>query len=84
MRKQETVNIKDVNFLVDYDYYPPTPATFYDASGVGTPPSPGEIEIFSIHIGETNVTDLVIEYEKLFDTIETMLFEISDDDDWED
>lgn len=84
MRKQEIINIEGVDFLVDFDYYPEQHAVFYDANGEGTPPCPAEIEIFSIHIGETNVTNLVIEYEKLFDTIETMLFEISDDDDWED
>jgi len=63
MKCYETIILGDQQIEVKFDYTPADPGVHTLPNGdPGYPPSPEEVEIISIHWGDTDVTDLVFEF----------------------
>lgn len=63
MKCYETIILGDQQIEVKFDYTPADPGVHTLPNGdPGYPPNPEEVEIISIHWGDTDVTDLVFEF----------------------
>jgi hypothetical protein len=63
--------LENLTFEVEYDYYKEEPMVMYYGDGSGYPGSPASIEIHSIYLNDTEVTDILTDF--FIDTIEVHL-----------